>query len=231
MFSFSINIFFSERYLSLTLGFPQFRTFLWYLQTRLQRSLRAGWLHLNIRVNIICLFNLYHGFFKLWSKWGGNILIRERRDEGEQVGGLFWMEGMDVCGMGTKASLFFSGELDANDSVSRLVLSNNSSYNLCSFAKELIHLGKSLLLKIACVEWKMVFPCVYCMKWYPLSSYSMNIINSKCGVSLLAQISVGRNRLYSQRHRSAMFWVCFPRRSLSEFKMVDSNYFISSFLI
>jgi len=43
------------------------------------------------------------------------------------------MEEMGVCGMDTGAGLSFSEELDTNDSISGLVLSNNSSYNLCSF--------------------------------------------------------------------------------------------------
>ena len=40
-----------KRYFSLMLRFSQFRTFLWCLQNRLQRLLKAEWLHLNIRVN------------------------------------------------------------------------------------------------------------------------------------------------------------------------------------
>jgi len=39
-----------------------------------------------------------------------------------------------MCGMGTRAGSSFSKELGTNDSVSRLVLSNNSLYNLHSFA-------------------------------------------------------------------------------------------------
>jgi len=109
------------------------------------------------------------------------------------VGELFWIGGMDMCGMGTGVGSSFSEELGTNNSVSGLVLSNNSSYDLCSFALELVHLGKSPSSKIACVEWKMVFPCVCYMKQYPLSSYPINIINSECGASLLAQISVGRS--------------------------------------
>jgi len=70
------------------------------------------------------------------------------------------MEGMSVYEMGTGAGLSFLEELDANDSVSGLVLFNNSLYNLHSFTWELVYLGKSSLSKIACVEQKMVFSCV-----------------------------------------------------------------------
>ena len=41
---------------------------------------------------------------------------------------------MSVCGMGTGVGPSFPEDLGANDFVFRLVLSNNSSYNLCSFA-------------------------------------------------------------------------------------------------
>jgi len=40
---------------------------------------------------------------------------------------------MDVCGMGTRAGPSFPEELGTDDSVSRLVLSNNLSYSLHSF--------------------------------------------------------------------------------------------------
>jgi len=45
---------------------------------------------------------------------------------------LFWMGGMGVCGMGTRAGLSFPEKLDTNNFVSRLVLSNNLLYNLYS---------------------------------------------------------------------------------------------------
>ena len=48
-----------------------------------------------------------------------------------------------MCGMGTGADLSFSEELGVNNSVSRLVLSNNLLYNLCSFVWELVYLEKS----------------------------------------------------------------------------------------
>jgi len=47
----------------------------------------------------------------------------------------------------------------------------------------------------------------------PNEYHLMNIINSEYGTSLLAQTSVGRNRLYSQKYKSTMFWVCSLRRS------------------
>ena len=96
------------------------------------------------------------------------------------------MRGMSVCRMDTEAGPSFLEELGTNDSVSRLVLSNNSLYNLYSFTWELVYLGKSPSLKMTCVEQKMIFPCVWHIKQYPLFSYLMNIINSECGVSLLA---------------------------------------------
>ena len=43
------------------------------------------------------------------------------------------MGGMDVCGMDTGAGLSFPERSDTNNSVSKLVLSNNLSYNLYSF--------------------------------------------------------------------------------------------------
>jgi len=70
------------------------------------------------------------------------------------------MGGTDVCRMGTRAGLSFPEELCANNSVSGLVLSNNLLYNLYSFAWELVHLEKSSLSKMACVEWKMIFSCM-----------------------------------------------------------------------
>jgi len=103
------------------------------------------------------------------------------------------MGGIGMCGIGTGASPSFSEELDINDSVSGLVLSNNSLYNLHYFAWELVHLEESSSSKMACIEWKMVFLCICCMKQYLLSSYLMNIINSECGASLLAWIPVESN--------------------------------------
>ena len=70
------------------------------------------------------------------------------------------MREMSVCGIGTRAGPSFLEELDTNDSVSGLVLSNNLSYNLCPFVWELVYLGKSLLLKMVCMEQKMIFSCI-----------------------------------------------------------------------
>jgi len=67
------------------------------------------------------------------------------------------MRGMNVCGMGTGAGLSFPEGSDTNDSVSELVLSNNSSYNLCFFIWELVYLGKSPSSKIVYIEQKMIF--------------------------------------------------------------------------
>jgi len=67
---------------------------------------------------------------------------------------------MGVHGIGTGAGPSFPKELDVNNSISGLVLSNNSLYNLCSFAWKLVHSGKSPSSKMACVEWKIVFSWV-----------------------------------------------------------------------
>ena len=95
------------------------------------------------------------------------------------------MGEMDVCGIDTGADSSFLEELGINDSVSRLVLSNNSSYNLCSFAWEFMHLEKSSSSKMAYLEQEIVFSCIWCMKQYLLSLYLMNIINLEYGASLL----------------------------------------------
>jgi len=62
------------------------------------------------------------------------------------------MGGIGMSGIDTGAGSFFSEELDVNNSISGLILSNNSLYNLYSFAWELAHLGKSPSSKMACVE-------------------------------------------------------------------------------
>jgi len=66
------------------------------------------------------------------------------------------MEGICVCGMDTGTSPSSPEELGADD----LILSNNLLYNLYSFAWELVYLGKSPLSKMACVEQKMIYPCI-----------------------------------------------------------------------
>jgi len=70
------------------------------------------------------------------------------------------MGGMSMCRIDTETGLFFLEELDVNDFVSRLVLSINSLYNLCSFTWELVYLGKSPSSKMVYVEQKMIFPWV-----------------------------------------------------------------------
>ena len=47
--------------------------------------------------------------------------------------GFFWIGEIDVCEIGTRVDPSFSEELGTNNSVSRLVLSNNSLYNLYYF--------------------------------------------------------------------------------------------------
>ena len=59
--------------------------------------------------------------------------------------------------MGTRVGLFFPEESGANDSVSRLILSNKLLCNLCSFTWKSVHLENNLLSKMAYVEWKMIF--------------------------------------------------------------------------
>ena len=71
---------------------------------------------------------------------------------------------MSVCKIGTRVGPSFPEELGTNDSVSGLVLSNNLSYNLCSFAWELVHLEKISSSKITCVEQKIIFPCIWHIK-------------------------------------------------------------------
>ena len=62
------------------------------------------------------------------------------------------MGGIGVCRISTGAGPSSSEGLGANNSVSRLVLSNHLSYNLHSFTWELVHLGKSPLSKMAYIE-------------------------------------------------------------------------------
>ena len=70
------------------------------------------------------------------------------------------MEEIDMYRIGTGAGPSFTKELDTNDSISELILSNNLLYNLHFFTWELVHLGKSFLSKMICVEQKMIFPCI-----------------------------------------------------------------------
>jgi len=69
-----------------------------------------------------------------------------------------------VCGIGTGAGPSFPEKLGTDNSVSRLILSNNLLYNLYSFAWKLVHLGNSSLSKMACVEQKVIFPCIWYIK-------------------------------------------------------------------
>ena len=66
------------------------------------------------------------------------------------------MGGMGVCGVS-----YFPEGLGTNNSVSGLILSNNLSYNLCSFIWKSVHLEKSPSSNMACMEWKMIFPSVW----------------------------------------------------------------------
>jgi len=63
-------------------------------------------LHLNIKVNIICLLNLNYEFLGSGID-GGEIDLQESKGEDELVGGLFWVEEIGVCGMSTGTDLFF----------------------------------------------------------------------------------------------------------------------------
>ena len=54
--------------------------------------------------------------------------------------------------MDTKTDLFFLKKSDTDNSISKLILSNNQLYNLHSFPWESVYLGKNSLLKIVCVK-------------------------------------------------------------------------------
>jgi len=51
---------------------------------------------------------------------------------------------MDICGMGTGASLSFLEGSDTNNSIFKLILSNNLSYNLCLFVWKSVYLEKKI---------------------------------------------------------------------------------------
>ena len=74
-----------------------------------------------------------------------DLYERERKENWEE--GLFWMGET-----GTRADLSLPESLSANNSVSRLVLSNNLLYSLYFFASESVHSEKNFTLKMACVE-------------------------------------------------------------------------------
>jgi len=50
--------------------------------------------------------NLYYGFLGP-GIGGGEMNLQESEGKDKLVGGLFWIEGMDVCGMSTETDLFF----------------------------------------------------------------------------------------------------------------------------
>ena len=68
---------------------------------------------------------------------------------------------MSICEISTKVDLSFLEGLDTNDSVSRLILSNNLSYNLCFFHKSQYIWKKSFLSKIVYVEYNIFLCMVY----------------------------------------------------------------------
>ena len=69
-----------------------------------------------------------------------------------------------MCGVGIGAGSSFLEGSGADNSVSGLILSNNLLYNLCSFIWKSVYLEKSLLSKMACVEQKIIFSCVWYIK-------------------------------------------------------------------
>ena len=69
-----------------------------------------------------------------------------------------------MCGIDTGAGPSFPEKLGTDNSVSRLILSNNLLYNLYFFAWKSVHLGNSFLSKIAYVEQKVIFPCIWYIK-------------------------------------------------------------------
>ena len=74
------------------------------------------------------------------------------------------MGEMSVYRMGTGAGPSFSEGLGTDDSVSRLILSNNLLYNLCSFVQKSVYLRKGSLLKMVCVEQKIILSCTWHIK-------------------------------------------------------------------
>ena len=62
------------------------------------------------------------------------------------------MGEMCMCVINNRASPSFPEELDTDDSISRLILSNNLLYNLYSFIWESIYLGNFFSSKIVYVE-------------------------------------------------------------------------------
>ena len=71
---------------------------------------------------------------------------------------------MSMGEMSTRAGSSLMEGSGADDSVSGLTLSNNLLYNLYSLIQDLVYSEKNSLLKIAYIEWKMIFPCIWCIK-------------------------------------------------------------------
>jgi len=67
------------------------------------------------------------------------------------------MGEMDMGRMGTRVGLSLLEGLSTDNSISRLILSNNLLYNWCFLAQELIYLGKNSSSKIVYVKWKMIY--------------------------------------------------------------------------
>jgi len=67
---------------------------------------------------------------------------------------------MDESKINTRISLSKIEGPSTDDFVSGLILSNNLSYNLCSFTWESVHLEKNFLSNIAYLEWKIIFPYI-----------------------------------------------------------------------
>jgi len=62
------------------------------------------------------------------------------------------MREIDKSEMSTGAGLSLLKDSDTDNTVSRLILSNNLLYNLHSFTQEPVYLEKNFLLKITYVE-------------------------------------------------------------------------------
>jgi len=65
-----------------------------------------------------------------------------------------------VCKIDYRAGLSSPEGLDTDNSISKLIWSNDLLYNLYSFVQKPVYLGKNFLLKMVCIEWKITFPYV-----------------------------------------------------------------------
>ena len=90
-----------------------------------------------------CEKNSHHGGWAYVINFGIITLLQKH---------VFRIGGIGVCEMSTRADPSFPEELGTNNFIFELVLSNSLSYNLHSFAYELVYLEKSSLSKLACVE-------------------------------------------------------------------------------